>query len=92
MLTYRQKHALRKIKFNEKLAFENRKITPGPQANIILVMKKFKSLLHKKMAKLEKAYDAANGQPVRQARINRSAASLMKKLKKLEGKNVLYQS
>ncbi len=43
----------------------------------------FKALT-KKMKKFEKAYDEAEGQPVLQARIERSALAVQKRLKEYE--------
>jgi len=45
------------------------------------VPRKYPSKLHKKMAKMERAYDGAVGKPVLQARFLKSAKAVWEKIK-----------
>lgn len=60
-----------------------KEIKPRLMHRIIETPRKFKSKLHKKMHKLEVAYDKAVGKPLLLARINRSAEALNKKIEAL---------
>ena len=59
---------------------------PRSGRRLFVPPKKFKSKLHKKMHKMEVAFDKAEGRPSMLARINKSAESLQKKIDLLEGK------
>ena len=48
------------------------------------VPRKYKSKLHKKMEKLTESYDKAEGKPLTQARILKSAVSVQHKIKEKE--------
>ena len=58
------------------------KFLPGPESTkiIMVVPKKFQSPLHKKAAKLERHYEAAEGKALTQARIMKSAAAVVRKI------------
>lgn len=58
------------------------KFLPGPEptATFTPVPRKFPSKLHKKFLKLERQFEAADGKPLRQARISKTAQSVYEKI------------
>ena len=59
---------------------------PRSGRRLFVPPKKFKSKLHKKMHKFEVAFDKTEGNPLAQARVNKSAESLQRKIDLLERK------